>query len=114
MKFKVGDRIIFTAYQASNFLFMDPETFREGPLKLKGCITSLNFACTQNPNDCYSITLDTVEFDGVTFAAEHFVCGRALALEEKPILHCKVCNEQNEYAEPNQGDGSYTCYKHPR
>lgn len=25
-------------------------------------------------------------------------------------MHCKKCNEKNEYADPNQPDGTYVCY----
>lgn len=33
---------------------------------------------------------------------------------QKPILRCKNCNTTNEYAVPNQTDGTYICYEHPR
>ena len=32
------------------------------------------------------------------------------AVRENIILQCKTCNVINEYAEPNQKDGSYICF----
>jgi hypothetical protein len=31
-------------------------------------------------------------------------------INNKKIISCKCCNQTNEYAKPNQSDGSYICY----
>lgn len=33
-----------------------------------------------------------------------------LHLKSIKICNCKICNTTNEYAQPNQSDGTYLCY----
>lgn len=126
--FKVGDKVLLAGRKGGSIIHLakHESEVNDSPLRINGIIHGVD---AQDLDLKYLVEVeksDTAIYTGANGGMRSkYNCDpdrlyvwaneKALFLQgRKEVLVCKECKTPNEYALPNQPDGTYICYAHPR